>query len=73
MSHGKRIYVTGSETASVFEQRDADHYEHLAESADGLPCEILDFCARTENDFTSPIQVRESPMRNLALQIFEVQ
>ena len=27
----KRIYVTGSETASVFEQRDADHYEHIAE------------------------------------------
>src|SRR6266849_6595274 len=27
----KRIYVTGSETVSVFEQRDADHYEHIAE------------------------------------------
>jgi hypothetical protein len=27
----KRIYVTGSDTASVFEQRDADHYEHVAE------------------------------------------
>ena len=26
----KRIYVTGSDAASVFEQRDADHYEHLA-------------------------------------------
>src|SRR5713101_690875 len=27
----KRIYVTGSEAASVFEQRDADHYQHIAE------------------------------------------
>lgn len=27
----KRIYVTGSETASVFAQLDANHYEHLAE------------------------------------------
>jgi hypothetical protein len=27
----RRIYVTGSETASVFEQRDADHYQHIAE------------------------------------------
>jgi DNA-binding beta-propeller fold protein YncE len=27
----KRIYVTGSDTASVFEQRDADHYEAIAE------------------------------------------
>src|SRR5258708_1095019 len=27
----ERIYITGSETVSVFAQRDADHYEHLAE------------------------------------------
>jgi len=27
----KRIYMTGSEMASVFELRDADHYEHIAE------------------------------------------
>src|SRR5260370_5668303 len=27
----KRIYVTGSERASVFEQRDAGRYEHVAE------------------------------------------
>ena len=27
----RRVYVTGSETTSVFEQRDADHYEHIAE------------------------------------------
>ena len=27
----KRIYVTGSDTATVFAQRDADHYEHIAE------------------------------------------
>jgi len=27
----KQIYVTGSETASVFKQQDADHYEHMAE------------------------------------------
>lgn len=27
----KRIYITGSETMSVFEQRDADHYVHIAE------------------------------------------
>ncbi|SDR68194.1 hypothetical protein [Opitutus sp. GAS368] len=26
-----RIYISGSETVSVFSQRDADHYEHLAE------------------------------------------
>ena len=26
----RRANVTGSETASVFEQRDADYYEHIA-------------------------------------------
>jgi len=31
----KRIYITGTETASVIEQRDADHYEHLAEVPTG--------------------------------------
>jgi DNA-binding beta-propeller fold protein YncE len=31
----KRIYITGTETASVFEQRDADHYEHIAEVPTG--------------------------------------
>ncbi|MDB6114495.1 MAG: DNA-binding beta-propeller fold protein YncE, partial [Lacunisphaera sp.] len=27
----QRIYITGSDTVSVFAQHDADHYEHLAE------------------------------------------
>jgi DNA-binding beta-propeller fold protein YncE len=27
----KRIYVTGSDAASVFEQRDVNHYDHIAE------------------------------------------
>jgi len=31
----KRIYITGTETATVIEQRDADHYEHLADVPTG--------------------------------------
>src|SRR3984893_12254748 len=31
----KRIYVTGTEATTVFEQRDADHYEHIAEVRTG--------------------------------------
>jgi DNA-binding beta-propeller fold protein YncE len=31
----KRIYITGTETATVIEQRDPDHYEHLAEVPTG--------------------------------------
>jgi DNA-binding beta-propeller fold protein YncE len=31
----KRIYITGTEVATVIEQRDADHYEHVAEVPTG--------------------------------------
>jgi DNA-binding beta-propeller fold protein YncE len=31
----KRIYITGDGAASVFEQRDADHYEHLVDVPTG--------------------------------------
>ena len=31
----KRIYVTGTETATVIQQKDADHYEHVAEVPTG--------------------------------------
>jgi DNA-binding beta-propeller fold protein YncE len=31
----ERIYITGTETATVIVQRDADHYEHLAEVPTG--------------------------------------
>jgi DNA-binding beta-propeller fold protein YncE len=31
----KRIYITGTDTTTVIEQRDADHYEHLAEVPTG--------------------------------------
>ena len=31
----KRIYVTGDSSTSVFEQRDADHYEHIADVPTG--------------------------------------
>src|SRR6266481_5491542 len=32
----KRIYVTGTDTTTVIEQRDADHYEHVAEVPTGF-------------------------------------
>jgi DNA-binding beta-propeller fold protein YncE len=31
----KRIYITGTDTTTVLEQRDADHYEHIAEVPTG--------------------------------------
>jgi len=31
----KRIYITGDGATSVFEQRDADHYEHLTDIPTG--------------------------------------
>jgi hypothetical protein len=32
----KRIYVTGTETTTVFEQKDADHYTHIADVPTGF-------------------------------------
>ena len=32
----KGIYVTGTDTTTVIEQRDADHYEHVAEVPTGF-------------------------------------
>ena len=31
----KRLYITGTDTATVIQQKDADHYEHLAEVPTG--------------------------------------
>jgi DNA-binding beta-propeller fold protein YncE len=39
----KRIYVTGDGTVSVFEQRDADHYVHIAEVPTGYRAKTSTF------------------------------
>jgi DNA-binding beta-propeller fold protein YncE len=68
----KRIYVTGSETASVFEQRDADHYEHVAEVPTAYRAKSSIFVPQLNRLYVADSGKGQSDAK-LALQIFEVQ
>jgi DNA-binding beta-propeller fold protein YncE len=68
----KRIYVTGSETASVFEQHDADHYEHIAEVPTAYRAKSSIFVPELNRLYVAD-SGKGKPDAKLALQIFEVQ
>jgi DNA-binding beta-propeller fold protein YncE len=68
----KRIYVTGSETASVFAQRDADHYEHIAEVPTAYRAKSSIFVPELNRLYVAD-SGKGKPDAKLALQIFEVQ
>ena len=75
----KRIYITGTETASVIEQRDADHYEHLAEVPTGYRSKTSIFVpelnrlyvALSGKDMSGKPLLK--PGVQLAIKIYEVQ
>jgi len=56
----KRIYITGDGEASVFEQRDADHYVHIAEVPTGYRARNVHFCAGTESALPRRGQQRQA-------------
>src|SRR5713226_2097575 len=68
----KRLYVTGSETASVFTQHDADHYEHLAEVPTAYRAKSSMFVSGLKRLYVAD-SGKGKPDAKLALQIFEVQ
>jgi DNA-binding beta-propeller fold protein YncE len=68
----KRIYITGSDTASVFEQRDADHYEHMAEVPTAYRAKSSIFVPELKRLYVAD-SGKGKPDAKLALQIFEVQ
>jgi DNA-binding beta-propeller fold protein YncE len=68
----KRIYITGSDTASVFEQRDADHYEHIAEVPTAYRAKSSIFVPELKRLYVAD-SGKGKPNAKLALQIFEVQ
>jgi DNA-binding beta-propeller fold protein YncE len=68
----KRIYVTGSETASVFEQRDADHYEHIAEVPTAYRAKSSIFVPELKRLYVAD-SGKGKPDAKLALQIFQAQ
>jgi len=68
----RRIYVTGSDTASVFEQRDADHYEHIAEVPTAYRAKSSIFVPQLNRLYVAD-SGKGKPGAKLALQIFEPQ
>src|SRR6266404_526516 len=68
----RRIYVTGSETASVFKQRDADHYEHIAEVPTAYRTKSSIFVPDLKRLYVA-VSGKGKPDAKLELQIYEVQ
>jgi len=68
----KRIYVTGSETTSVFEQRDADHYEHVAEAPTAYRAKSSVFVPELNRLYIAA-SGKGKPGASLALLIYELQ
>jgi len=68
----KRIYVTGSEAASVFVQRDADHYEHIADVPTAYRAKSSIFVPDLKRLYVA-VSGKGKPDAKLELQIYEVQ
>jgi DNA-binding beta-propeller fold protein YncE len=68
----KRIYITGSDTATVFAQHDADHYEHIAEVPTAFRAKSSIFVPQLSRLYIAD-SGKGKPDAKLALQIFEAQ
>jgi DNA-binding beta-propeller fold protein YncE len=68
----KRIYVTGDGTTSVFQQVDADHYEHIAEIPTGFQGKT-GLLVPELNRLYIELSGKAKPDAKLALMIFEPQ
>ncbi len=68
----RRIYVTGSETASVFEQGDSDHYLHIAEVPTAYRAKSSIFVPELKRLYIA-VSGKGKPDAKLELQIYEVQ
>ncbi len=68
----KRIYVTGSETTTVFEQKDADHYTHLADVPTGFRAKTSILVPELNRMYIA-VSGKGKPDAKLALQVYELQ
>jgi DNA-binding beta-propeller fold protein YncE len=67
----KRIYVSGTETTSVFAQRDANTYEHISEIPTGFRARTSIFVPELNRLYVA-VSGKGKPDAKLALLIFEV-
>ena len=68
----KRIYVTGSETTTVFEQRDVDHYSHLADVPTGFRAKTSILVPELNRIYIA-VSGKGKADAKLALQVYELQ
>lgn len=68
----KRIYVTGSEATSVFEQQDADHYRSIAEVPTGYRARTSVFVPSLNRLYVA-VSAKGKPDAKMSLQIYSVQ
>jgi DNA-binding beta-propeller fold protein YncE len=68
----KRIYVTGSDTTSVIEQKDADHYEKIADVPTGFRAKTSIFVPQLNRLYVA-VSGKGKPDAKLAMQIYQVQ
>jgi len=68
----KRIYVTGTDTTTVFEQRDADHYEHIAEVPTGFRAKTSLLVPQLNRLYVA-VSGKGKDDAKLAMQIYEIQ
>jgi len=68
----KRIYVTGTDMATVFVQRDADHYEHLADVPTGYRAKTS-LLVPSLNRLYVAVSGKGKDDAKLAMQIYEIQ
>jgi DNA-binding beta-propeller fold protein YncE len=68
----RRIYITGSDTASVFAQHSADRYEHIAEVPTAFRAKSSIFVPQLSRLYVAD-SGKGKPHAKLALQIFEAE
>jgi len=68
----KRIYVTGTETTAVMEQRDADHYSHVADVPTGYRAKTSIYVPELNRLYIA-VSGKGKPDPKMALQVFDVQ
>jgi hypothetical protein len=68
----KRIYVTGTDTTTVVEQRDADHYEHIAEVPTGYRAKTSLLVPQLNRLYVA-VSGKGKDDAKLAMQIYEIQ
>jgi DNA-binding beta-propeller fold protein YncE len=68
----KRIYVTGSETTSVFEQKDADHYTHVADVPTAFRAKTSILVPELNRLYIA-VSGKGKPDAKLALQVYDIQ